>query len=58
VDNISSKRYPLSRPLYMYTDGKPKGDIKTFIDFVLSKDGEEQIKKAGFVPLFLNASKH
>ncbi|RKX58414.1 MAG: phosphate ABC transporter substrate-binding protein [Thermodesulfobacteriota bacterium] len=43
--------YPISRPLFMYTDGKPKGLVKDFIDFVLSKEGQKIVKEEGFVPL-------
>ena len=28
--------YPISRPLYLYTNGKPQGVVKEFIDFALS----------------------
>jgi len=51
VKQVLTKNYPLSRPLYMYTDGKPKGIIKNFIDFVLSRKGQEIFRKIGFVPL-------
>ncbi|OQX87106.1 MAG: phosphate ABC transporter substrate-binding protein [Candidatus Omnitrophica bacterium 4484_70.2] len=43
--------YPLSRPLFMYTNGKPKELAKDFIDFVLSKEGQKIVKEQGFVPL-------
>ncbi|HQP30363.1 MAG TPA: phosphate ABC transporter substrate-binding protein [Deltaproteobacteria bacterium] len=50
-ENILSGKYPLSRSLYMYTNGKPKGDIKAFIDFVLGKEGKQIIEGEGFVGL-------
>lgn len=40
-----------SRNLYMYTNGKPKGDIKKFVDFMLSPKGQAFVKKEGFIPL-------
>ena len=43
--------YPISRPLYFYTNGKPKGVIKEFINFVYTKEGQEIVKDMGFVPL-------
>ncbi|MCK9197838.1 MAG: PstS family phosphate ABC transporter substrate-binding protein [Syntrophales bacterium] len=46
-----SKEYPVARPLYMYTDGAPKGDTEGFIKFLLSKKGQEIVKKEGFVPI-------
>lgn len=51
VENVKSDSYPISRPLYMYTNGKPKDAVKDFIDFVYSKDGQEIVKKLDFVPI-------
>ncbi|HQC62295.1 MAG TPA: phosphate ABC transporter substrate-binding protein [Candidatus Marinimicrobia bacterium] len=49
--NILTKTYPLSRPLFMYTNGKPKGVVKDFIDFILSEEGQELVETAGYVGL-------
>jgi phosphate transport system substrate-binding protein len=46
-----SKAYPVSRFLYMYTDGEPKGETAKYIKFVLSPVGQKLIAKEGFVPL-------
>jgi phosphate transport system substrate-binding protein len=46
-----SKEYPVSRFLYMYTNGEPKGETAKFITFVLSPAGQAVVKKEGFVPL-------
>jgi phosphate transport system substrate-binding protein len=43
--------YPLARPLFMYTNGNPSGLAKRFIDFVMSSEGQDIVKEAGFVPL-------
>ncbi|MCK4859004.1 MAG: phosphate ABC transporter substrate-binding protein [Candidatus Omnitrophica bacterium] len=51
VETVCSGRYPISRPLFMYTDGEPKGTIKAFIDFVLSEKGQKIVKNEGFVSL-------
>ncbi len=51
IQNVATRKYPLSRPLYIYTRKKPEGIIKLFIDFALSADGQEQFAKNGFVPL-------
>lgn len=51
MDNILRKTYPLSRPLYTYTNGEPRGIIKLFIDFALSPTGQKQIVETGFVPV-------
>ena len=50
-ETILSGKYGLSRPLFMYTNGKPSGDIKKFIDFVLGKEGQKIVEEEGFVGL-------
>jgi phosphate transport system substrate-binding protein len=46
-----SKEYPLSRELYMYTNGEPTGEVAKFIAFVKSAEGQKIVAKEGFVPL-------
>ncbi len=48
VRNVS---YPLARPLYMYTNGNPSGLAKSFIDFILSTEGQKIVRDNGFVPV-------
>ncbi|MDD5504650.1 MAG: phosphate ABC transporter substrate-binding protein [Candidatus Omnitrophica bacterium] len=49
--NVLTEKYPISRPLFMYTNGKPKGPVKEYIDFVLSDEGQSIIEGLGFVRL-------
>jgi phosphate transport system substrate-binding protein len=51
IENVKSGRYPISRPLFLYTNCAPRGNVKKFIDFVLSKEGQEIVLKTDFVPL-------
>jgi len=51
VENVRSTAYPISRPLYLYTNGEPQGIVKEFIDFVYSKEGQEIVKETDFVPV-------
>jgi phosphate transport system substrate-binding protein len=51
VNNVIKKTYPLSRPLFFYTNGEPQGVIKLFIDFTLSPKGQQQFIETGFVPV-------
>lgn len=48
-ETVLNNKYFLSRPLFMYTNGVPKGIIKNFIDFVLSEEGKKLIEEAGFI---------
>lgn len=47
---IASGGYPVSRDLYFFTNGEPKGDAAKYIDYVLSDKMDEQIREAGFIP--------
>jgi len=43
--------YPLARPLFFYLRAKQTGDIKSFIDWVLSADGQAIVEKVGYYPV-------
>ena len=45
------KTFPISRSLLVATPGEPRGEVKTFIDFILSAKGQNLVVEAGFVPL-------
>jgi phosphate transport system substrate-binding protein len=51
IKTVLNKSYPIARPLLFYTNGKSSGNIKTFVDFVLSDKGQEIVKKMDFVPI-------
>ena len=51
IQTAMSKEYPLSRELYMYTNGEPEGDVAKYIAFVKSAEGQKIVAKEGFVPL-------
>ncbi|MCL0062182.1 phosphate ABC transporter substrate-binding protein PstS family protein, partial [Thermodesulfovibrionales bacterium] len=51
VENVAAGNYPIGRSLFLYTDGKPEGAAKEFINFVLSPEGQLVVARAGFVPL-------
>jgi phosphate transport system substrate-binding protein len=50
-ENILSGTYPLSRPLYYYTNGEPQGETKEFIDFVMSPTGQAIVSEIGYFPV-------
>lgn len=51
IENVMSGEYPISRPLFLYTNGEPLGLVKEFIDFVLSEEGQQIVLKTDFVPV-------
>ncbi len=50
-ETVLSGKYPLGRPLFMYTNGVPRGLVKEFIDFVKSPQGQKLAEEEGFVAL-------
>lgn len=50
-ENVLSGAYPVSRNLNMYTNGTPKGITKTFMDFILSSEGQDIVEKQGFIKI-------
>lgn len=51
ADNVKSGAYPISRYLYIYTKSKPTGEIKNYIDWILSPEGQEIVSKVGYFPV-------
>jgi len=51
IDNVIKGLYPISRPLLIYTNGEPKGLVKKFIDYALSKEGQGIVVQTDFVPI-------
>ncbi len=50
-ENIATHKYPMSRPLFLITNGEPTGEAKTYVDFMLSSRGQELVKKHGYLGL-------
>lgn len=51
TENIATRKYAMSRPLFLLTNGEPTGDVKTFVDFMLSARGQELVRKHGYLSL-------
>ena len=49
--NIVSRAYPLARSLQLYTLGQPEGEVKKYIDWILSPAGQRIIEENGDVPV-------
>lgn len=50
-ETVLSKEYKLARPLFMYTNGEPKGAAKQYLDFVTGEEGQKLVENLGFVGL-------
>jgi len=50
IETVNQATYPISRPLYMYAAKAPTGELKAYLDWILS-DGQTYVSELGFVPL-------
>lgn len=50
-EHIKDRTYPMARPLFLVTDGKPTGPAKRFIDFVVSAAGQKIVTSHGYLTL-------
>ena len=50
-ETVLTNKYPIARPLFMYTDRVPQGLVKEFIDFIKSPEGQKLVEEDGFVAL-------
>ena len=51
VATASDHSYPIARPLFMYTNGEPQGEIKNYLDWILSDTGQCILLKKGYAPV-------
>jgi phosphate transport system substrate-binding protein len=49
VENAKKAVYPVVRPLYYYYTAKTEAKVKSFIDFILSEEGQNIVKTTGFI---------
>jgi len=53
MEDVASGRYPIARPLFMFTNGYPKlgTPLHAFVTLHLTPKGQEIIESIGFVPV-------
>jgi len=49
LENVRNGDYKIARGLYMNTKGEPGGLTRLFIDYILSKQGQEIVAEKGFI---------
>jgi phosphate transport system substrate-binding protein len=42
--SVNNANYPITRPLHLVTKGEPRGEIKAFIDWALSAEGQKVVR--------------
>ncbi len=53
-ENVKTGLYPISRPLFQYTNGIPTGEILEFIKFELGEKGQKIVSSGGYYPVTTN----
>ncbi len=51
VKSALNGNYPIARPLYIYSLGEPAGEVKAYLDWILSEAGQKIVGDNGYVPL-------
>lgn len=51
LENAKSKSYPVTRPLYYYYLTKSEKQVKPFVDYILSAEGQQTVVSEGYVPV-------
>jgi phosphate transport system substrate-binding protein len=51
LENVKTKTYPVSRDLYIITNGNPSGLAGDFISYILGPDGQKIVADEGYVTL-------
>jgi phosphate transport system substrate-binding protein len=49
--SVRDGSWPVARPLFLYSNGNPKGVAGKFVDFLLSKEGQAIVKEVKYVSL-------
>lgn len=49
VANAKSGTYPIVRPLLFLTKTAPTGEVKNFIDYCLSSEGQDIVESEGYI---------
>lgn len=51
IANTLNGTYPISRGLYLYTNGEPTGDVAKLVNFILSDAGQKIVASVEYIPL-------
>jgi phosphate transport system substrate-binding protein len=53
IANTLNGTFPISRPLFMFTQSWPEGEIINFLNYLLHPDkGQKLVSESGYVPLY------
>jgi phosphate transport system substrate-binding protein len=50
AETVKKGQYPITRYLYLYLRNRPTGDLKAYIDWILSPEGQKLVTDIGYFP--------
>ncbi len=51
TETVKKGQYPITRYLYMYLQNRPTGELKAYIDWILSPEGQKLVADVGYFPV-------
>lgn len=51
IKHVKTKTYPLARPLFFIYQNSSAAKVKTFVDYLLSADGQKEVEETGYVSI-------
>ncbi|MGP0566772.1 MULTISPECIES: phosphate ABC transporter substrate-binding protein [unclassified Nitrospina] len=51
LENVRNGSFPIARNLNLVTAGRPRGEVKTFIDYLLGPEGQAIVQESGYIPV-------
>ena len=51
AETVNNDTYPIARDLYMYSNGQPVGEIKSYLEWIFSSEAQQIVIDLGFVPI-------
>ena len=51
-ETVRSGTYPITRYLYLYSIHPPEGTAKAFVDWIVSPEGQQEVRSIGYIPLY------
>lgn len=51
VERVLDGTYPIHRPFYMYSLGRPAGETRSYLEWIYSDNAQNLAEKIGYVPL-------
>ncbi|MGP0629742.1 phosphate ABC transporter substrate-binding protein [Nitrospina sp. 32_T5] len=51
LENVRNGSFPIARNLNLVTAGRSRGEVKTFIDYLLGPKGQAIVQESGYIPV-------